>query len=63
MSRTSIAAIAGILFVLVYVVAAVTLPDVLPPMHWTVEAAYWLVAGTVWVIPVRWLMLWAVGKR
>ena len=63
MSRTPIAAAAGIAFVLAYIVAAITLPDVLPPMHWAVAAAYWLVAGVVWVFPVRWLMLWSVGKR
>ena len=63
MSRPRVAAIAGVLFVLAYMVAVVTLPDFFPRLHWTLEATYWLVAGIVWVFPVRWLMLWSVGKR
>ena len=63
MSRTSIASIAGIVFVLVYMFAAVIVPDLVGRMHWTLEALYWLVAGIVWVFPIRWLMLWSVGKR
>ena len=46
-----------------YVLAAVSLPDLVPRLHWTLEAAYWCVAGIAWVFPVRWLMLWSVGKR
>lgn len=63
MSRPRIAAFAGVLFVLAYMVAAVTLPDLFPDLHWSLEALYWLVTGIVWVLPVRWLMLWSVGKR
>ena len=63
MSRARIAAIAGVLFVLAYMVAVVTLPDLFPRLHWSLEAIYWLVAGVVWVFPVRWLMLWSVHKR
>ena len=62
MSRTPVATLAALLFVLVYVVAAVVLPDYLPRMAWPVQAAYWCVAGLLWVLPVRWLMLWSVGK-
>ena len=61
MSRTPIAVIAGLLFFTAWVVAAVTLADV--PMHWAVRAVYFLVAGFVWVFPIRWLMLWAVHRR
>ena len=63
MSRPTLATIAGILFILVYIVAAITLPDFAPPLHWTIEAIYWGVAGIIWVFPVRWLMLWSVHKR
>jgi hypothetical protein len=52
----------GVAFIIVYIVAAITLPDVLP-QHWAVQAIYFLVAGVVWVLPVRWLMLWSVHKR
>ena len=63
MSRAPIATIAGLLFVFLYIIAVITLPDLIPRLHWTLEALYWLVAGIVWVFPVRWLMLWSVGKR
>ena len=63
MSRPTIAAFAGISFVIAYMAAAITLPDLLGRMHWTLEAVYWLIAGVVWVLPVRWLMLWSVYKR
>jgi len=63
MSRTTLATLAGILFILAYIGAAVTLPELLPRLHWSLEALYWCAAGLVWVLPVRWLMLWAVGKR
>ena len=63
MSRPTIATLAGLLFVACYIVAAVAIPDLVGRMHWAVEALYWLVAGVVWVLPIRWLMLWSVGKR
>ena len=63
MSRPKIATAAGLLFITAYVVLVVTVADLFPRAHWVVEALYWLVAGIVWVFPVRWLMLWSVGKR
>jgi hypothetical protein len=62
MSRPAIAALMGIAFVIAYVAAAVTFVDVLPG-YWLVQAVYFLVAGIVWVFPIRWLMLWSVHKR
>ncbi len=63
MSRTPIATLAGILFVFAYIAAAVVLPEHVGRMPWPVEAVYWCVAGLLWVLPIRWLMLWAVHKR
>ena len=63
MSRPIAATLTGLFFIFFYIAAAVTLPDVLGRMHWAVEAAYWGVAGIVWVLPIRWLMLWSVHKR
>ncbi len=63
MSRPVIATMAGIAFVLIYILAAITLPERIPAMPWPVEAAYWCAAGLLWVLPIRWLMLWSVGKR
>ncbi len=62
MSKGMIAAIAGLLFVAVYVVATVTFYGMIPRLHWTLEALYWGVAGIVWVFPVTRLMYWAAGK-
>ena len=61
-SRPLAATLMGIAFVLAYIIVAITLPAVLPH-QWVFEAVYFLVAGVVWVFPVRWLMLWSVGKR
>jgi hypothetical protein len=32
-------------------------------MHWAVQALYFLVAGVLWVVPARWLMIWALRRR
>lgn len=63
MSRPKIATIAALLFIAAYVAAAVEVPELTGRLHWAVEAAYWCVAGVVWVFPVWWLMLWGAGKR
>ena len=62
-ARPRIAAVAGVVFVLAYIVLAITVPDWTGRMNWAAEALYWLVAGIVWVFPIRWLLLWSVGKR
>ncbi len=62
MSRPTAAALMGVAFVIAYIAAAVTLADLLPG-YWWLTALYFLVAGVVWVFPVRWLMLWSVHKR
>jgi hypothetical protein len=62
MSRTPIAAVAGVIFILAYIAAAITLPEHLPPLHWSLQAIYWCATGLLWVIPIRWLMMWAAGR-
>jgi hypothetical protein len=62
MSRTLIAAVAGLAGFLVYVVATITLADRIMSAHWAVQALFFLVAGVLWVIPARALMLWAARK-
>jgi hypothetical protein len=61
-SRVPVATVIGILFLLAYIVLAVTLPDLVPPQHWAVQAAYWCIAGVLWVFPVWALMLWAARR-
>ncbi len=63
MSRVPAATLAALAFVGAYIIAAVILPEYLPAMPWPVEAVYWCAAGLLWVLPVRWLMLWSVHKR
>ena len=63
MSRTLIAACASVVFVLAYIAAVVTVPDMVPPQGWAVQAVYWCVAGMLWVFPVWALLIWAVRGR
>ncbi len=63
MSRPLLATIAGLVFIAVYIAAVVAIPELLGRLHWVLEAVFWGVAGIVWVFPIRWLMLWSVGKR
>jgi hypothetical protein len=62
MSRVPLATIVGLVGFAAYVVGVVTLADQIRPMNWLVQALYFLVAGIAWVIPARWLMLWAARK-
>jgi hypothetical protein len=62
MPRILIATIVGLVGFVAYVVAAVTLADYLSPMHWALQALFFLVAGTLWVFPIRSLMYWAARK-
>jgi hypothetical protein len=62
MPRILIATLVGLAGFVAYVVAVVTLVDYLPPLHWTLQALFFLVAGTVWVLPIRSLMYWAARK-
>ena len=62
MARILIATAIGLLGFLLYVVGAVTLADQLQPMHWAIQLLFFLVAGTLWVVPARSLMLWAAHK-
>lgn len=63
MSRAPIALLASVVWFIAYIVGAVTLAGVLAPMHWAVQALYFLVAGVLWVGPVVWLMRWSVGRH
>ena len=63
MSRTPFATAIGVAGLLAYVVGAVTLADRLAPMHWAVQALYFVVAGVLWVAPASLLMVWAARTR
>jgi hypothetical protein len=63
MSRVFPAVVAGFVGLSLYIMAAVAAADRLGPMHWAVQFVYFVVAGSLWVPPVRWLMLWAAHQR
>ncbi len=63
MSRTPIAVIGGLLGFFFYVAAVLALGDSVLKLHWALQAVYFVLAGSLWVFPVRWLMLWAAGRR
>lgn len=60
MSRTTIAALAGIAGFLFYVVVVLVVADHVLALHWLVELVFFAVAGIAWVWPAKWLIAWAV---
>jgi hypothetical protein len=62
MARPAIATLLGLLGFVLYVMAAVALADRIHP-QWAVQLGYFILAGTLWVLPARWLMLWAAHRR
>ena len=62
MPRTAIALAVGLPGFVAYVVAAVTLADRVAPLHWAIQALYFLVAGMLWALPAYWLIVWAARK-
>jgi len=63
MSRTPIAAIAGLVLIALWIAGATVLADHIRGHNMVVQFAYYATAGFVWVFPVRWLMLWAAHMR
>jgi hypothetical protein len=63
MPRVPIAAFAILGLVTFWIAAATVLGDYVRPLHWTIQAVYYPIAGFAWVFPVRWLMLWGAHKR
>jgi hypothetical protein len=62
-SRIGLAALIGVIGFLLYVGAAVALADLVLPLHWSLVALYFLVAGIAWALPARALMVWAARGR
>ena len=62
MPRILFASLLGLAGFVLYVMAAVAFADRLDGLGWAVRAAYFLAAGMLWVVPARWLMLWAARK-
>lgn len=63
MSRIPIAIAAGLIGFVAYVAAVIIVADTVQTLHWAIQATYFVLAGTLWALPVRWLMFWSVGQR
>ena len=57
----------GILLILVWIatwsVIAVSASGLIAGMHWTIHACYYLVAGIVWILPLKPLLRWMETGR
>jgi hypothetical protein len=58
-----VATLLGLGFFFFYLVAVLALVDLIGPMHWAIQFIYFALSGIMWVFPIRWLMLWAAGRR
>lgn len=63
MPRKLIASLLGFSGFVAYVAVVVTLADNVTDANVIVQTVYFLVAGVLWTIPARWLMLWSVRQR
>lgn len=63
MPRKLIASLLGLFGLVAYVVAVVTLADRVTGLNVIVQTVFFLIAGLLWTVPIRWLMLWSVGQR
>ena len=61
MPRVAVAVLVGILGIVLYVMAVVALADHVLGWHWLVQFAYFALAGVVWTVPARRLILWAAA--
>lgn len=62
MPRVAAALLIGLLGFLLYVGAVVALADRVLGLHWTVQTAYFVLAGVAWAWPAQRLMYWAARK-
>jgi Protein of unknown function (DUF2842) len=62
MSRVPLTVCLGLVGFVAYAVGAVTLADAVAGLHWGLQALYFVAAGTAWVRPAHYLILWAARK-
>lgn len=62
MPRILFATIVGLIGFFAYIGGAVVLADLVMPLHWALQLAYFLIAGALWVVPAHFLVLWAARK-
>jgi uncharacterized membrane protein len=61
-ARRTVAALGIVIFLGVYVWAAIFVADRLPDAAW-IDALYFIVVGTAWGVPLLPLLKWAEGGR
>ena len=61
--RVPVAVVSGLVGVVAYIAAAVVVADHVLGAHWAIQAVFYLIAGSLWVLPIRWLMYWGAGQR
>jgi hypothetical protein len=62
MFRILFATALGLAGFIAYIAGAIVLADRVRPLHWAIQAAYFVTAGVLWVIPAHFLILWAGRK-
>jgi hypothetical protein len=62
MPRIIVATVAGLAGMAAYLAAVLSLADALARLHWALQLLFYGLAGLAWVIPARWLMLWAARR-
>jgi NhaP-type Na+/H+ and K+/H+ antiporter len=62
MPRIPIAVAAFLVGFSLYVAAVIVLADRLSGLNWLVQAVYFLIAGLLWTVPTRRLMVWAARR-
>lgn len=62
MSRALIACLLGLLGLSLYLALVLRLGDWVQTQHWALQVPFYLLAGFVWVFPIRRLMYWAARR-
>jgi hypothetical protein len=61
--RKPFGALAIIAIIIFWAVLVASLSPVVGGWHWTLQAAFYLVAGIVWILPLKPLLLWMETGR
>lgn len=56
--RKIIAILILLVYLLAYIVAVATIGSATAEWHGAAQIAYFAVAGTAWIIPLKWLFRW-----
>lgn len=62
MPRILLACLAGFVFLALYLVVVLHIADRVLGLHWALQLPFFVLAGFVWVFPVRALMFWAARR-